>query len=48
MLRWVWRHATPGGRALQQRLDRIIAEARGADAKVTVRLRKLSTMVVNR
>lgn len=31
VLRWVRRHATPDGRILQQRLDKIAAEARAAD-----------------
>lgn len=48
VLRWVWRHTTPGGRALQQRLDRIIAEARAADAGISVRLPRFSTMGTHR
>lgn len=37
IVRWIRRHAMPGGRALQQRLDRIVAEAQAADAGIAIR-----------
>ena len=42
IVRWIRRHAMPGGRALQQRLDRIAAEAQAADAQTATRKPRFS------